>query len=434
MVSDLSWNNIRRWIVAGGFAIVEQALFAGTNFIVNILLARLLSQEDYGAFAIAFSIYLLVGYFHLALLTEPMLVFGAGKYAKKNNTYLALLIYCHVVLTVVLGVLLATGAFAATGLIDVSLQQALFGLGLSIPMIMLLWLVRKVFYVRFQPSSAALGGFLYMALLLIATFLIQKAGLLNTFTAYLIMGGSALIVSLIFLATLKPQWTTVAHPMFFEVVGDHWRYGRWALGTAVLVWIPTNIYYLVLPTLGGLEASGALRAIMNLLLPVLHVYSTISFLLIPQFVKLIEKGGKQSLTRRVQSVLIVFVGGGVLFWIFLGLFNTEILDVLYKGQYLSYAGTITMIGFLAVLAAIAAVMGAGLRAMQQAKYVFLSYTVSTIITLTVGMWLCFAYGIQGAIAALIVSSLTTTIMMTIFYFKRMGIAVVDTTSGEFLAQ
>ncbi|MCI0561107.1 MAG: hypothetical protein MN733_21690, partial [Nitrososphaera sp.] len=127
MVSDLSWNNIRRWIVAGGFAIVEQALFAGTNFIVNILLARLLSQEDYGAFAIAFSIYLLVGYFHLALLTEPMLVFGAGKYAKKNNTYLALLIYCHVVLTVVLGVLLATGAFAATGLIDVSLQQALFG-------------------------------------------------------------------------------------------------------------------------------------------------------------------------------------------------------------------------------------------------------------------------------------------------------------------
>ena len=36
-------------------ALADQALFAGSNFILNIVLARWLSPNDYGAFGVAFS-------------------------------------------------------------------------------------------------------------------------------------------------------------------------------------------------------------------------------------------------------------------------------------------------------------------------------------------------------------------------------------------
>jgi len=73
-------ESVLPWVKKSGFAILDQALFSGANFLVNILLARWLPPEDYGAFAVALSIYYLLLNLHTAVLTEPMMVFGAGKY------------------------------------------------------------------------------------------------------------------------------------------------------------------------------------------------------------------------------------------------------------------------------------------------------------------------------------------------------------------
>src|SRR5690606_25728151 len=88
-------------LVAGGmlgkgfWAVMDQGLFAFSNFLVNILLARWLAPESYGAFSIAFSLFLVLGTFHTALLTEPMLVFGASKYRYSFAEYLRVLLRGH---------------------------------------------------------------------------------------------------------------------------------------------------------------------------------------------------------------------------------------------------------------------------------------------------------------------------------------------------
>src|SRR3954470_23333844 len=59
----------------GFWAIADQGLFAVSNLLVNVLLARGLAPAEYGAFATAYTVLLLVTGFHSALLIEPMLVF-----------------------------------------------------------------------------------------------------------------------------------------------------------------------------------------------------------------------------------------------------------------------------------------------------------------------------------------------------------------------
>ena len=51
-----------RWVTKGGLAIVDQGLISGSNFLIGILLARWLMPEAYGAFALAFSVFLLLSY------------------------------------------------------------------------------------------------------------------------------------------------------------------------------------------------------------------------------------------------------------------------------------------------------------------------------------------------------------------------------------
>ena len=75
--AEATLSKLLAWGTKGSLAILDQGLFAWAHFLLSILLARWLTPTEYGAFALAYSIFLLFGAFHTALLTEPMMVFGA---------------------------------------------------------------------------------------------------------------------------------------------------------------------------------------------------------------------------------------------------------------------------------------------------------------------------------------------------------------------
>src|SRR5207247_11135829 len=84
-----------RWLGREFWAVTDQGLFAVSNFALNVLLARWLAPQDYGAFAVAFAVFLLLGTFHSSLLIEPMLVFGPGRYRRRLSEYVGVLLYGH---------------------------------------------------------------------------------------------------------------------------------------------------------------------------------------------------------------------------------------------------------------------------------------------------------------------------------------------------
>ena len=81
------------------WAIVDQALFGLSNFVLNLLLARWLAPSDYGAFTLAFALFLLVGVLHSAIFIEPMLVFGGDRFKSEFHHYMATIIAAHWLIT-----------------------------------------------------------------------------------------------------------------------------------------------------------------------------------------------------------------------------------------------------------------------------------------------------------------------------------------------
>jgi hypothetical protein len=100
----------RHGLGVGAFAVLDQVLFAGSSFSINILLARWLPPVQYGAFALAFFLFLLLGALHTAVLTEPMLVFGASVYRGRVRAYLGRHVMLHVLVSVATAIVLAVGA------------------------------------------------------------------------------------------------------------------------------------------------------------------------------------------------------------------------------------------------------------------------------------------------------------------------------------
>lgn len=439
-----------KWVQKIGAAIFDQGLFAGSNFVLNVLLARWMFTEHYGAFVVAYSLFLLAQNFYEAVLIEPMTIYGSGKYTRKFKKYLAYMYIGHGGLSLLLAVVLMIGAGFLYIFDSQLLAMTMVGIAVASPFILTRWLTRQPFYVMSAPIWSGIGGAIYFVVTLAIFFLlhgldnsVQVAGLcapphlfdgcfmsdfqsvyLTPFTAPLAMGIGGIVASIcltVFL--LKPNWHLKdEHMNARDVLKDHWQYGKWSTGTRLLNWIPSNIYYLVLPFLVTLGASGELRALLNLVMPMFMAMSAITAILLPNFVRTYRNHGKSGLSRRVRYVMmgaLAFTGG---YFVFLALFGKPVISWLYDGK-IDDAATMPIIltmGLLPVAASANIVLDAALRAIGGVKQSFLVKIIPITLLVTVGIGLLAAFGLLGANLGTLLMHLTTLALLTRFYLRFEG--------------
>ena len=277
------------WVGKGSLAILDQGLFASSNFMLNVLLARWLAPSDYGAFALAYSVFLLLLVLHNSLLTGPMLVFGPGIYRERFPEYLGILLRGHFALMLPGAALLVATAFLLGWLYSPAVERAFLGLAIAGPILLLLGLLRRAFYVRLNPGWAAAGGVVYLLILLASALTLRAAGRLTAATGFLTMAAGSLITCLFLLALLRPTLATDSSSIR-AVAADHWRYGKWGAAAAGPGWVTESIYYLVLPAWVGLAEVGALKALLNLAMPALQTIGALGVLLMPILVLDLDSG------------------------------------------------------------------------------------------------------------------------------------------------
>src|ERR1035438_5148728 len=155
------------WITRGSLAVLDQGLISGSNFIIGILLARWLMPAQYGAYTLAFSIFLMISFFHQALVLEPQRVFGSADYPECLREYLGVLLRIQGGLTLFVCLVLGTFLWLAhLWTRPDGLGGALGGMVLAAPFVLLLWLARGAFYVRMAPQYAVVGSAAYCAVVL----------------------------------------------------------------------------------------------------------------------------------------------------------------------------------------------------------------------------------------------------------------------------
>lgn len=422
-------DTIKRWLTKGFWAVSDQGLFATSNFVLNVLLARWLTPEDYGAFGLAFAIFLLIGSLHTAVLTEPLLVFGPGKYKDRLSEYLGAVLYGYVGVAILGSLVLSIVSLALAFLGLGSLSVVMLTLALTGPFILLLWLLRRACYARFQPHLATSGGAIYMVLMLAGAYLLYWQEWLSSVSVLGVMAVSSLVVNLWLVMRLRVQWPPLRNGgLVRSTLEDHWKYGRWSIANQGLNWVPMNIYYLILPVWGGLAAGASFKALMNLIQPMLQAVWTLSILLLPALVQARDEGYER-FNSRIRLALIPFVVGPGVYWLLLGLFNQPLVSWLYGGQYVEDAGLLWLLGLSPIVASFKQVIGQSLRALERPDWLFMAYTISAVVALSIGTGLMYLWGIFGAGIGLVVCQGITAVLALVFY-RRLRPTGHPAVSGE----
>ena len=286
---------------------MDQGLTSVAGFGVNLMLARWLAPELYGAFAVVFAAFIFISGFHNVLLLEPLSVMGPSRHVKSSSRLtFARKSSCTQLLV---GVLALAGLLAGMILWRITpnspLVSAVFGVALVLPVLLLLWLARRMCYVMQRPEMAVGGS--------AANFVLIAAGLAGA----VLLGQSQSVQHISthgrreldrYLDPDSPAWSRVQERRGKEafswrsVLRENWTYGRWLVGSTVLLSITIQTQMFLVAGFLGLGAAGVLRAMQLPSLVMTQVVMATGLLIIHAFSYDFGSGRIKQLRRKAGLV------------------------------------------------------------------------------------------------------------------------------------
>jgi O-antigen/teichoic acid export membrane protein len=418
------------WAMKGGLALLDFGLYSGSNFLLGILLARWMAPEQYGAYALVFSIFILVTFLYQALLLEPLSVFSGTTYSKNLRGYLKSNFWLHWGVSAVICVVMAGTALAAKLIWhSPAAAMAFAGMTAATPFILIHALGRRSFYLKLSPGPAAFGSSFYCVLVVSGSFLVYRLGYLSAFTAFLVMGFAALVGGVIMVFQLNAKLEPATAEMHLnETWKKHWEYGKWALGTCIVGWIPTYVYIPLVSKFSGLAVTAELRALMNLGGPVLQTYAALSMLFLPFAARVQGSEGPKGSKALTRKLTALFVVGAIAYWIVLIPLRGPLFRLLYAGKYMDASSLLPLFAAETVIWSAALGPAIVLRAMEYPRSLFFANGAASVVAIVFGIPATRYFGLHGVIWSMVVANVLYVAVAFILLEKKLAaLKVVERT-------
>ncbi|MEO9476969.1 MAG: polysaccharide biosynthesis C-terminal domain-containing protein [Cyclobacteriaceae bacterium] len=402
------------------WTVLDQGLFSGTNFLLNVYLARVLGVDEYGGFAVGYSVFLFAANINKAYLVESFLVLGSGKYKEKIHKFLGIVFYQHILISLALLILFVPIYYLFLQQSSPLIRLSIIGAMFSISTISLLWVLRRSAYILSKPQLPAFGGMLYLVVVFLLLFLYRSFFEMSVLGAFLILSVSSITVIVLFILIMKPILSLNAlRPSLRYIMNDQWSFGRWSILSAFLNWVPNNLFIYVLLYFYSLREPGEYKAILNIVLPIQHLISGLSLILLPSLSKLVFERDKAKFIKQIQSVLLVIVLGSCFYTIVLIVFGKEITQFLYGNNYQFESIFYYIItGFLVFSIGLSFLYASIFRSLNQPKKIFYANIFGVVFSVVIGIPLVANYGVKGALTSLFLVNLSGILFYVSHNYKR----------------
>jgi O-antigen/teichoic acid export membrane protein len=413
--SPLNLTQVRQ----AGYSIADQALAVGGIFLANVALARTQSKEEYGIFALSYSVFTFLAGLHDAVILEAYTVYGSGRYNSRFAEYAHLLwrsnAWLGAILTaaisVIWGLLVRTKPALAS--------PTILGLALACGFLLTAIFVRRTFYIRRRPDLAARFSLAFAATFAVLLWMAMRMRILTGFYVFVaaalawFVAGAFHVRELPGNAKNTTQFTD-SEPGYWS---KHWRYSRWVLLTAMVFQLTNQMYYWLSAGILSVKDTGDLRAVYNLVTPVDQVLIAMSFMFLPVMSRRAASSGKAGMLPvwKAYCAAAVLLTAG--FAACVNLFGKPVMHILYAGKFDDVAPLLGLLALLPVVMAIGNTMNAALKSLEKPKLVFYAYVCSGSTTVFLGIPLVTHFGLRGVAYGLLLSATAYTTALGIAFLS-----------------
>lgn len=399
------------------YSLVDQGLAVGGGFLANVALARTQTKQEYGMFALSYSVYFFLTSLHNAAILEPFTVYGSGRYREHFSEYLRLMARSNTVL----GLLLTTTLLLIWRVLSWTAPQlmthAWLGLGLTVGVLLSGIFLRRAFYVERKPALAAMSSTVFFIIILLGLWVTTKAHWLDSFSVFLVLalGWIAAGVGLGGRLGLERSQTAFLglEPTYWR---EHWNYSKWVLATAFVYQFTTQGYYWLVAGFLSAKEVADLRAMYLLVSPIEQVLNAASYLILPALAAHYAANRMGSFLSLWKRFTLAAVGLTGVFAIGVWLVGKPVMHSLYAGRYDGLAAYLFVLTILPIVLWIGSAMNLALNSVEKPRFVFWAYLTSAAATFLVGVPLVMRFGLWGAVYGMLFSGVMFTIAVAIGFF------------------
>jgi O-antigen/teichoic acid export membrane protein len=401
-------ENLRSWSAKSIYSLIDQGLTSLTGFFVSFLLARWLSAEIFGAYAIAFATYLFIAGFHNVTLLEPISVFGPSRHAAHLREYFRAQLILHIILCAALS---AIAGLVATILWFQQPQSplvgAIAGSALAIPFLLLLWLVRRMCYVLQRPRNAILGSASCLACVLAGLYVLRHLDWLDPFSTFLLIAAASLLGSIATYTALLPTTRASASQepftriSFLAALHENVSYARWLIPGTALYSICSQVQIFFAAAFLGLGSAGILRAMMLPAAVMTQAVSAADMLLLPSFSYDFGRGAVAHLRHKAVLVSIAISAAGFLFAAFLWLIAAPLEHTFFRGKFAPYAWLIPLLALVPAANGLSGGFSAALRSLQLPHTTLIANAIAAPVSVITAFLFIRWWGLAGAAISMV---------------------------------
>lgn len=390
----------------------DQALVSGVNFVMAILLARLLGIENFGLYAFGWMVVLFVGSIQLAFIVSPL--FTLFPKHQNRRDYLSgvhTIQLAFSVATFIVSFAVVKGVFMYKP--EWEVEGVLFSLPLVAALFVLQDFYRRVNFTLKKPLRSLISdGIAYggqpIAVLLLHHF--NALSIHHTFLALSVLFGAAIVYN------LPKVKFTLKSLTIKNTIAENWSFSKYLVGTALLQWVSGNFFIIVAGGLLGPVAIGSIRIAQNVV-GVLHVLFSAMENIIPiKAAEVLDQHGSIKTITYFKKML--FKGGLVtlIILVIIALFRAQILTFFYGVEYLDYVNVLLGFTGLYVLVFIGTILGFVIRTFEMNQIFFWSYIITTVFSLLAAKPIITQVGIYGVLIGLFI----TQLINISFYLLRLN--------------
>jgi O-antigen/teichoic acid export membrane protein len=399
------------------YSLADQALAVGGTFLANVMLARTQSKEEYGMFALSYSLFTFLAGLHNAVILEPYTVYGSGRYRGRFPEYLGLMVRSNALLSVLLTVLLLLGCGVLWWIDPHLATPALVGLALTIGLLLSGAFLRRTFYVERRPSGAARTSLAFLITVAAGISIAMKAHLLNSFSIFLILGlgwvvGGAFSVRKLPLGKLGPSFIEL-EPHYWR---EHWKYAQWVLATAFVFQLTTQGYYWLVAGFLSVKEVAELKAIYILVAPVDQIFIALSSLFLPALAVRFASAKMKDFFSLQKRYGLGVLATTATFVFAVRILGKPIMHLLYAGKFDYLAPLLYILALLPLIMGLGNTMNDALKAAERPRFVFYAYLCSGVVTFFAGIPLVVHYGLRGAVYGMLLSAAGYMLALAIGFF------------------
>lgn len=393
---------VRRAVGRAPLGVADQAAISACNLGVTVLLARKLSQHDFGLFALAYSVLLLSNSIQAGLITQPHNLLGPRLKGDAYRRYTASVTLAQLGLCAAFALLTAGawGVFAAMGW---SLAPLLLALLPTIPAWQLQEHVRRVFYTEGRIGRALTCDVLTYGGQLAGVAALWWTSELTATRALWVVAAANAAGAAIGLAWMR---ASLAWPGAWADVRENWRVGKWLVGTELAgTWLCDGLLVYLAAAILGPTAAGIIRGVHTLFGPVRILIQAVHVMLPISLARALDDSGENALRAQTRTAFATAVPAFVLFCLVIELWPGGLLAFAYGPEWASATGVLRLYALAIMLNYLGAIFASALKAAQDTRAVFYNRLSAGVIGLIIGSGATIVFNdVRATVAGMIVST------------------------------